>query len=82
MTVYISPNPGKISAGEVALRAAQILQNHGASGLMCEDLRTGCNAAGVVYLPLKQCLERTDVILTIGGDGTILHEANLALKHA
>ena len=30
MTVYISPNPGKISAGEVALRAAQILQNHGA----------------------------------------------------
>ena len=40
MTVYISPNPGKISASEVALRAAQILQNHGASVLMCEDLRT------------------------------------------
>ena len=82
MTVYISPNPGKISASEVALRAAQILQNHGASVLMCEDLRTVCNAAGVVYLPLEQCLERTDVILTIGGDGTILHEANLSLKHA
>ena len=72
MTVYISPNPGKISASEVALRAAQILQNHGASVLMCEDLRTVCNAAGVVYLPLEQCLERADVILTIGGDGTIL----------
>ena len=82
MTVYISPNSGKISASEVALRAAQILQNHGASVLMCEDLRTVCNAAGVVYLPLEQCLERTDVILTIGGDGTILHEANLSLKHA
>ena len=82
MTVYISPNPGKISASEVALRAAQILQNHGASVLMCENLRTVCNAAGVVYLPLEQCLERTDVILTIGGDGTILHEANLSLKHA
>ena len=82
MTVYISPNPGKISASEVALRAAQILQNHGASVLMCEDLRTVCNAAGVVYLPLEQCLERADVILTIGGDGTILHEANLSLKHA
>ena len=82
MTVYISPNPGKISASEVALRAAQILQNHGASVLMCEDLRTVCNAAGVVYLPLEQCLERADVILTIGGDGTILHEANLSLEHA
>ncbi len=34
MTVYISPNPGKLSASEVALRAAQILQNHGASVLM------------------------------------------------
>ena len=47
-----------------------------------EELRTVCNAAGVVYLPLEQCLERADVILTIGGDGTILHEANLSLKHA
>ena len=79
MTIYISPNPGKTSASEIALRAAQILLTHGAAVLMSDALRESCSTAGVVYLPLEQCLERTDVILTIGGDGTILHEANLSL---
>ena len=72
----------KTSANEIALRAAQILMNHGAAVLMCEQPRTSCSTAGVVYLPLEECLEQADVILTIGGDGTILHEANLSLRYA
>ena len=82
MTVYISPNPGKTSASEIALRAAQILLTHGAAVLMSDALRESCNTAGVIYLPLERCLKRADVILTIGGDGTILHEANLSLRYA
>lgn len=82
MTVYISPNPGKVTANEVALRAAQILLTHRASVLMCESLRESCSTMGVVYLPLEACLEQADVILTIGGDGTILHEANLSLRYS
>ena len=39
MTVYISPNPGKTSASEIALRAAQILLTHGAAVLMSDALR-------------------------------------------
>ena len=78
MTIYISPNPGKTSANEIALRAAQILLTHGAAVLMCKELCAECSTAGVVYLPQEECLERSDVILTIGGDGTILHEANLS----
>ncbi len=81
MNVYIAPNPGKSSAGEVALRAAQILLNHGANVLMQDTVRPSCNFAGVHYLPWAECLEQTDVILTIGGDGTILHEANLTLAY-
>ena len=38
MTIYISPNPGKTSANEIALRAAQILLTHGAAVLMCKEL--------------------------------------------
>ena len=71
MTIYISPNPGKTSANEIALRAAQILLTHGAAVLMCKELCAECSTAGVVYLPQEECLERSDVILTIGGDGTI-----------
>ena len=36
MTIYISPNPGKTSASEIALRAAQILLTHGATVLMSD----------------------------------------------
>lgn len=81
MTVYIAPNTGKPSAGEVALRAAQILLAHGACVLMQDALRPSCNVAAVRYLPLGQCLETADVVLSIGGDGTILHEASLSLKY-
>ena len=65
MTIYISPNPGKTSASEIALRAAQILLTHGAAVLMSDALRESCNTAGVIYLPLERCLKRADVILTI-----------------
>ena len=81
MTVYISPNPGKAMAYGISQRAAQILLTHGAQVLMQDGLQAECMTMGVEYLPQKECLERTDVILTIGGDGTILHEANLSLEY-
>ena len=81
MTVYISPNPGKAMAYGISQRAAQILLTHGAQVLMQDGLQAECMTMGVKYLPQKECLERTDVILTIGGDGTILHEANLSLEY-
>ena len=81
MTVYIAPNPGKSSAAEVSLRAVQILHNHGASVLMDQNMKKDCNLSGVQYLPFDACLEQTDVILSIGGDGTILHVANLTLSY-
>lgn len=81
MTVYISPNSGKAQACATAQRAAQILLCHGAAVLMRDDLREECSTVGVQFLPLEECLARTDVILTIGGDGTILHEANLTLQY-
>ena len=62
----------------ISQRAAQILLTHGAQVLMQDGLQAECMTMGVVYLSQKECLERTDVILTIGGDGTILHEANLS----
>ena len=48
---------------------------------MREELQASCNTMGVSYLPEKECLQQADVILTIGGDGTILHEANLTLEY-
>ena len=81
MTVYISPNPGKEQAADTARRAAQLLLMQKAVVLMRDDLKESCYVEGVQYLPLEECLPRTDVILTIGGDGTILHEANFTLQY-
>ena len=80
MTVYISPNPGKAMAYGISQRAAQILLTHGAQVLMQDGLQAECMTMGVVYLSQKECLERTDVILTSGGGGTIVHESNLSLE--
>lgn len=46
MTIYISPNPGKTSASEIALRAAQILLTHGAAVLMSDALREAAARQG------------------------------------
>ncbi len=81
MTVYISPNPGKAQAYSTAQRAAQILLEQGAAVLMRDTLKHSCAAEGVQYLPMEECLSAADIILTIGGDGTILHEANLTLHY-
>ena len=81
MTVYNSPNPGKEQAADTARRAAQLLLMQEAVILMRDDLKESCNVEGVQYLPLEECLPRTDVILTFGGDGTILHEANFTLQY-
>ena len=81
MTVYISPNSGKPLANGIAQRAAQILLNHGADVLMADALQKACPTMGVRYLPPEECLQDADVILTIGGDGTILHEASLSMKY-
>ena len=48
---------------------------------MEQKWKQDCNIAGVEYLPFEACMEQTDVILTIGGDGTILHVANLTLSY-
>lgn len=81
MTVYIAPNPGKDAADEVSMRAAQILLKQGAAVVMRDEQSSGCRLMDVRYLPPAQCAAEADVILTIGGDGTILHEANQTLEY-
>ena len=72
MTVMISPNPDKQLADVIAVRAAQILLNHGSHVLMRKELQASCNTMGVSYLPEKECLQQADIILTIGGQPFLL----------
>ncbi len=79
MTAYIVPNLSKAKTVATARAAAEILQRHGCGVLLDTEVRAQCAAPGAEYQPVEECLQRADVILTVGGDGTILHEAPLAL---
>jgi NAD+ kinase len=37
--------------------------------------------AGVSIVPLPQLIERTDLMIAIGGDGTLLYAAGLVAEH-
>lgn len=78
MNVYLVPNPMKERAIQAAGEAARILQSHGVRVLLDEELAASCAIAGAEYLTCELCRRQADVIATIGGDGTILHEAGQA----
>jgi NAD+ kinase len=50
--------------------------------VLAPDDATAASAPdGVVVTPLPQLIERTDLMITIGGDGTLLHAAGLVAGH-
>lgn len=80
MIVCVLPNPQKPAAIMVAQRAAKLLQEYGAKVFMQQSAQAFCVAEGVSYLPEQQALAHADVLLTVGGDGTILRAARESLE--
>lgn len=83
MTVYMVVNSGKLRARQVACQAGKVLLACGVKLLADETggalLEEGLNAA---ILPAGQAYAACDVVLSIGGDGTMLHAARYAMKYA
>lgn len=61
------------------MRAAALLQQEGAEVLLSQQSRAFCEVPGAVYMPGNDCHRQADAVVTVGGDGTILHEAPLAM---
>ena len=82
MTIYFVINTGKGSAMHVARAAAEILAQGKATIITAENGRglAGTGFTAAVY-PSEQAYELCDVILTIGGDGTMLHAARRLIEH-
>ena len=79
MTVCVLPNPRKVNGQVIACEAARLLTQHGAR--VVSVLREpGVNLVpGSEPLPLEEAFSQADVLLTVGGDGTILHAAKESL---
>ncbi len=80
MTTYLVVNNLKNSAKQVAQSAADILIKSGANVTMQEN-DNETDIAGVTIIPEKQALNDCDVIITVGGDGTILKAARKSLPY-
>ncbi len=86
MTVGLSPNPYRDRGLRAAQAAQKILRQSGVETVMC--LPFALEEGSRVELPpnlkfhsLKRALERADVLICFGGDGTILHAAKDANAH-
>ena len=80
MTVLIVPNTGKPAAIEAACRAAEVLHGEGVSLLMAGETTAQPFHSAVHPLPEAEAYAACDMVITVGGDGTLLHAAHLAVQ--
>ncbi|MFV0352256.1 MAG: NAD(+)/NADH kinase [Oscillospiraceae bacterium] len=82
MTVYLIPNSSKPGALQLVEKAVDVLTGDGVRVLMepafvplagKKALVEGCKS--------EQAIQKCDIIVTIGGDGTMLHAARASMEH-
>ena len=76
MKVFLVPNLNKELAYDAAAKAVEALISHGADVLLDEKTRTALSFEAVHYCNVNDALKNCDAIVTIGGDGTLLHIAD------
>ena len=77
--VILCPNPGRDRELTATLRAEGILRELGFETVICSPFRSQKeeNFPGAKLRPLLPEMQRADLLITFGGDGTILHLAKL-----
>lgn len=86
MRIILSSNPYRDRGMRVALEAQRILERSGAETALCLpfQLRKGERSElprHIVLANLEEELDRADLMICFGGDGTILHAARDATLH-
>lgn len=77
MYVYLTPNPNKDREFRVTGKAAALLEQFGQTALVSERFADAPSLIGkCTFLPEAAAIERADVVITIGGDGTLLNTAH------
>lgn len=81
MKAYVVPNAQRPHTIQVAVQAAEILLRHGCTVYMDQSCKAQTNCRQVVYAEVSHCCEMADAIITVGGDGSILHSAMVSLPY-
>lgn len=81
--IILCPNPNRDQGMAATRTAEQILRELGFRTVVCSPFKDQKEGAFADYdvRPLPQELKGADLLITFGGDGTILHLAKLAALH-
>lgn len=81
MIISVNANLTREFAASTAHGVIAELRAYGADILISESTKAEFEGeSGVRFLPLEQCAEECDVMIAIGGDGTILHTGKTAAR--
>lgn len=81
MTVFIYPNLEKLHSEECTKEVIEILKSLGVTVLMTPDTNNVFGGKVEEASTINKVVSQCDIVITIGGDGTILKIASLAAKH-
>ena len=81
MQGYIIPNLGKANSRACTFAVARVMEKCGITAVMPEAMQREFPIRSVLFQPKEQGLKNSDFIIAIGGDGTILHIAQDAVRY-
>jgi len=81
MQAFLMPNPEKENAPYCTKTAASVLASCGVSVLIEPQFSALVDSEDATFVSAAEGLARCDILIAIGGDGTMLHYAKEAVKY-
>lgn len=81
MKVLVVPNLAKKDANTVTHNVVHLLQELGCTVYLPDNKKMMLTDVNATFATFEKCLPFVDVIITIGGDGTIIHNSKHALAY-
>lgn len=78
MTVAFHINITRKNAYEVALKVYEKLKSLGVNVIVVDNVKGIFDCDGVAFMPIDKAVSECDVLVAVGGDGTIIHSAHIA----
>lgn len=81
MSVMLYPNPLKDAGFAVTRQACRLLREYGETVLAADAFRSQLDGEPITFLPEDEAFAQASVVVTIGGDGTLLRACTPCLDH-
>lgn len=81
MTVAFHVNITRNNAYEVALNVYKELRALGVDIIIIDDVKEAFRDLEAEFLPVSQAVSECDILIAVGGDGTIIHSSHYAAEY-